>query len=63
MPDWQPNLEVERRAARSPLRRLTTLGYFQSQTVFCGVSALRRCEGPAASCTRHCRRPQARPRH
>ena len=37
--DWQPDPEEERQAARSPLSRLTTPGYFQSQGV--GVALVR----------------------
>ena len=46
MPDWQPDPEEERQARRWPLRLLTAPGYFQSHTVFSGVSYLRRREGP-----------------
>jgi anaerobic selenocysteine-containing dehydrogenase len=46
MPDWQPDPEEERQAARWPLRLLTAPGYFQSHTAFSGVSYLRRREGP-----------------
>jgi anaerobic selenocysteine-containing dehydrogenase len=45
MPDWQPDPEEERQAARWPLRLLTAPGYFQSHTAFSGVSFLRRREG------------------
>jgi anaerobic selenocysteine-containing dehydrogenase len=37
MPDWQPDPEEERQAARWPLRLLTAPGYFQSHTAFSGV--------------------------
>jgi len=46
MPDWQPDPEEERQARRWPLRLLTAPGYFQSHTVFSGVSYLRRRQGP-----------------
>jgi anaerobic selenocysteine-containing dehydrogenase len=46
MPDWQPDPEEERQAARWPLRLLTAPGYFQSHTAFSGVGFLRRREGP-----------------
>jgi anaerobic selenocysteine-containing dehydrogenase len=45
MPDWQPDPEEERQAARWPLRLLTAPGYFQSHTAYSGVSFLRRREG------------------
>jgi anaerobic selenocysteine-containing dehydrogenase len=45
MPDWQPDPEEERQAARWPLRLLTAPGYFQSHTAFSGVAFLRRREG------------------
>jgi anaerobic selenocysteine-containing dehydrogenase len=45
MPDWQPDPEEERDAARWPLRLLTAPGYFQSHTAFSGVGFLRRREG------------------
>ena len=45
MPDWQPDAEDEREAARWPLRLLTAPGYFQSHTAFSGVAFLRRREG------------------
>ena len=46
MPDWRPDPEEERQAARWPLRLLTAPGYFQSHTAFSAVSYLRRREGP-----------------
>src|SRR5271165_2384202 len=52
MPDWQPDPEEEREAARWPLRLLTTPGYFQSHTAFSGVAFLRRREG-APCCMLH----------
>jgi anaerobic selenocysteine-containing dehydrogenase len=52
MPDWQPDPEEERDAARWPLRLLTAPGYFQSHTAFSGVDFLRRREG-APCCVLH----------
>jgi anaerobic selenocysteine-containing dehydrogenase len=52
MPDWHPDPEEQRQAARWPLRLLTAPGYFQSHTAFSGVSFLRRREG-APSCILH----------
>jgi anaerobic selenocysteine-containing dehydrogenase len=52
MPDWQPDPEEERQAARWPLRLLTAPGYFQSHTAFSGVPFLRRREG-APCCVLH----------
>jgi anaerobic selenocysteine-containing dehydrogenase len=46
MPDWQPDPDEERDAARWPLRLLTAPGYFQAHTAYCGVEFLRRREGP-----------------
>jgi anaerobic selenocysteine-containing dehydrogenase len=46
MPDWRPDLEEERDAARWPLRLLTAPGYFQAHTAYAGVEFLRRREGP-----------------
>jgi anaerobic selenocysteine-containing dehydrogenase len=46
MPDWQPDPEEERDAARWPLRLLTAPGYFQAHTAYTGVEFLRRREGP-----------------
>jgi anaerobic selenocysteine-containing dehydrogenase len=46
MPDWEPDPEEERQAARWPLRLLTAPGYFQSHTAFSAVSYLRHREGP-----------------
>jgi anaerobic selenocysteine-containing dehydrogenase len=48
MPDWQPDPEEEKGAARWPLRLLTAPGYFQSHTAYSGVGFLRRREGPPA---------------
>ncbi|TXL71833.1 molybdopterin oxidoreductase family protein [Vineibacter terrae] len=52
MPDWQPDPEETRDAARWPLRLLTAPGYFQSHTAFSGVPFLRRREG-APFCVLH----------
>ncbi len=46
MPDWQPDPQEEKDAARWPLRLLTAPGYFQSHTAYSGVAFLRRREGP-----------------
>jgi anaerobic selenocysteine-containing dehydrogenase len=45
MPDWQPDPEEQREAARWPLRLLTAPGYFQAHTAYAGVAFLRRREG------------------
>jgi anaerobic selenocysteine-containing dehydrogenase len=45
MPDWQPDPDEERDAARWPLRLLTAPGYFQAHTAYSGVDFLRRREG------------------
>jgi anaerobic selenocysteine-containing dehydrogenase len=45
MPDWQPDPEEQRDAARWPLRLLTAPGYFQAHTAYSGVDFLRRREG------------------
>jgi anaerobic selenocysteine-containing dehydrogenase len=45
MPDWRPDPEEERDAARWPLRLLTAPGYFQAHTAYAGVEFLRRREG------------------
>jgi anaerobic selenocysteine-containing dehydrogenase len=45
MPDWQPDAEEVRDAARWPLRLLTAPGYFQSHTAFSPVAFLRAREG------------------
>lgn len=45
MPDWRPDPDDERQAARWPLRLLTAPGYFQSHTAFSAVEFLRRREG------------------
>jgi anaerobic selenocysteine-containing dehydrogenase len=59
MPDWQPDPEEERQAARWPLRLLTAPGYFQSHTAFSGVPFLRRREG-APCCILHPEEARAR---
>ena len=46
MPEWQPDPQEERDAARWPLRLLTTPGYFQAHTAYSGVAYLRHREGP-----------------
>jgi anaerobic selenocysteine-containing dehydrogenase len=46
MPDWQPDQEEMRDAARWPLRLLTAPSYFQPHTAFEGVDFLKRREGP-----------------
>jgi len=45
MPDWRPDPQEERDAARWPLRLLTAPGYFQAHTAYSGVDFLRRREG------------------
>jgi anaerobic selenocysteine-containing dehydrogenase len=45
MPEWQPDPEEQRDAARWPLRLLTAPGYFQAHTAYSGVEFLRRREG------------------
>jgi anaerobic selenocysteine-containing dehydrogenase len=45
MPDWQPDPDEQRDAARWPLRLLTAPGYFQAHTAYSGVDFLRRREG------------------
>jgi len=52
MPDWQPDPEELRQAARWPLRLLTAPGYFQAHTAYAGVDFLRRREG-APCCVLH----------
>jgi anaerobic selenocysteine-containing dehydrogenase len=52
MPDWQPDAEEQRDAARWPLRLLTAPGYFQSHTAFSAVPFLREREGEP-SCVLH----------
>jgi len=52
MPDWRPDPEEERDAARWPLRLLTAPGYFQAHTAYAGVEFLRRREG-APHCILH----------
>ena len=45
MPDWRPDPDEERDAARWKLRLLTAPGYFQAHTAYAGVDFLRRREG------------------
>jgi anaerobic selenocysteine-containing dehydrogenase len=45
MPDWRPDPDEVRDAARWPLRLLTAPGYFQAHTAYAGVDFLRRREG------------------
>jgi anaerobic selenocysteine-containing dehydrogenase len=45
MPDWTPDAEELRDAARWPLRLLTAPGYFQAHTAYSGVAFLRKREG------------------
>ncbi len=52
MPDWRPDPQEERDAARWPLRLLTVPGYFQAHTAYAGVAFLRRREG-APACILH----------
>jgi anaerobic selenocysteine-containing dehydrogenase len=52
MPDWRPDPEDERQAARWPLRLLTAPGYFQAHTAYAGVDFLRQREG-APFCVLH----------
>ena len=52
MPDWRPDPEDERQAARWPLRLLTAPGYFQAHTAYSGVDFLRQREG-APFCVLH----------
>jgi anaerobic selenocysteine-containing dehydrogenase len=59
MPDWQPDPEESRQAARWPLRLLTAPGYFQSHTAFSGVAFLRQREGEP-SCVLHPDEAQSR---
>ncbi len=46
LPDWQPDEEESRDAARWPLRLLTAPGYFQAHTTYSAVAFLRQREGP-----------------
>jgi anaerobic selenocysteine-containing dehydrogenase len=46
MPDWRPDAEEARDAARWPLRLLTAPGYFQAHTAYSKVAFLRGREGP-----------------
>ena len=59
LPDWRPDTEELREAARWPLRLLTAPGYFQSHTAFEGNETLKRREGPAV-CILHPREAQCR---
>jgi anaerobic selenocysteine-containing dehydrogenase len=52
LPDWQPDPQEVRDAARWPLRLLTAPGYFQAHTTYEPVSFLRRREG-APFCVLH----------
>jgi len=52
MPDWQPDPEDVREAARWKLRLLTAPGYFQAHTAYAGVAFLRQREG-APLCVMH----------
>jgi anaerobic selenocysteine-containing dehydrogenase len=52
MPDWKPDPEEERDAARWPLRLLTAPGYFQPHTAYAGVAFLKQREG-APCCVLH----------
>jgi anaerobic selenocysteine-containing dehydrogenase len=45
MPDWVPDAEETRDAARWKLRLLTAPGYFQAHTAYAGVGFLRKREG------------------
>ncbi|QCI66952.1 molybdopterin-containing oxidoreductase family protein [Phreatobacter stygius] len=45
LPDWQPDEEEVRDAARWPLRLLTAPSYFQPHTAYSGVQFLRKREG------------------
>ena len=59
MPDWYPDPEETRDAARWPLRLLTGPGFFQPHTVYAGVESLRAREGPPV-CVLHPEEAQAR---
>ncbi len=48
LPDWKPDAEEARAAARFPLRLLTAPGYFQAHTAYAGVASLRAREGEPA---------------
>ena len=54
LPDWQPDADEERDAARWPLRLLTAPSYFQPHTAYSGVDFLRKREG-APFCVLHTR--------
>ena len=47
LPDWRPDAEELREAARWPLRLLTAPSYYQPHTAFEGNDTLKRREGPA----------------
>jgi anaerobic selenocysteine-containing dehydrogenase len=59
LPDWQPDPEDERLAARWPLRLLTAPSYFQPHTAYSAVAFLRGREG-APWCVLHPRDATAR---
>ncbi|MCC6469646.1 MAG: molybdopterin-dependent oxidoreductase [Alphaproteobacteria bacterium] len=59
MPDWTPDPQEEKDAAKWPLRLLTTPGYFQPHTVYSGVAFLLKREG-VPSCVLHPDDAQAR---
>ena len=52
LPDWTPDPQEQRDAARWPLRLLTAPGYFQAHTVYSAVKFLRDREG-VPSCILH----------
>ncbi|MDF3812442.1 MULTISPECIES: molybdopterin-dependent oxidoreductase [Rhodopseudomonas] len=52
MPDWKPDAEEARDAAKWPLRLLTAPGYFQPHTAYEGVAFLRQRQGPVV-CIMH----------
>jgi anaerobic selenocysteine-containing dehydrogenase len=52
LPDWRPDPEEERDAAKWPLRLLTAPGYFQAHTAFESVEFLKQRQGPVA-CIMH----------
>jgi anaerobic selenocysteine-containing dehydrogenase len=52
LPDWVPDPDDEKAAARWPLRLLTAPGYYQSHTAFSGNETLRRRAG-APECVLH----------
>jgi anaerobic selenocysteine-containing dehydrogenase len=59
VPDWRPDAEEVKDAARWPLRLLTTPGYFQPHTVYSGVAFLKKREG-APCCVLHPEEAKAR---